>query len=105
VKRLLHKPAFAVIASYVVASYAYSGAFALSMRDPSSHPFGILQIALFAVSPIWFLLHICLVMLCTISGARGGWNAVNTVSSAAFVAAFCLTYCVARVLRAKIKMQ
>ena len=81
--RIIATRLFAVVASYVAGSYAYTIVFALRMGE--GDPYLIL------IAPAWFTAHISLVFLCTIGG-RESWDMDNAVSFIAFVVAFVAVY-------------
>ena len=88
IKRITASQLFAVVASYVAGSYAYTAVFALRMGEGNHF--------LLVIAPAWFAAHISVVILCTIAG-REGWNMDNTLSFIAFVVAFTAVYCTLRI--------
>lgn len=87
--------------AYVAGSYAYAVAFMLC----TGVGFSPSQIALFAVSPIWLLLHVPLTVVCTLRGWHGSWNVDNTVSSISFAGAAMVAWFITRVLQNRNKTE
>ena len=93
-KRIVTHRYTAVLVAYIVASYAYTVVFdwRMDVLDPTRQAVSGLLMA----APVWFLMHMPLVLLCTLNGGRGGWDQTNSIAGIAFVVAFVTTLVVTR---------
>jgi len=94
----IRRQALAIAAAYVIGSYAYSALFSLRMsaQDPCFSPFAPVQLVLLAIAPVWFAVHMPLVLLCTVmtwGHGRGSWDDNNSASFLVFSLAFVVVYC------------
>ena len=102
-KQIWKEQLLAIGAAYMAGSYAYSIEFML--RKPVIH-FDAFQIGLLAISPVWFALHMSLLLLCTLGGLHHGrWNEDNTASFIAFGGVFLIVYFLVRAFQRRRRQQ